>query len=1025
MMFKTIFVFFLTFLSYSVSASTPLLSVGSEHDFIKSFLKHFEFSPEGRYVHEYHPFILQQTSESFRLLEKELVRNDLNLHGRFAILGYEEASMPPYYTDFKAAKINDEATTKNNAGWSLKLHNRFGFMTGFTLKDVNRVKSSDQIFEHINVDKISLFDARAGIFQEHAFGEALPLIDSTHQAIMKVIKNNEYRKVLSLLIKFWEKLYGGYLKVGNKQVAGTQDILFSVEGAKHLLASPVPLKKYFTGPDITYPIEIFNSQQKGATRHAQVFVERFAQQLVPQNGEKTVYIFCSFVDGVGKSTMLGNIKNWMKYGNNVEHYEHVDNSSSQLAEVFQFHDKVYIADLPAQMSHFTYKPDGLVFVDINTEKRFFEKLDTIQSLVRKDAVVYENKYETDLISVRNRIHQSGFFDPSLQNVATADKAFLRNLVLLKKDYDNYWIPFSFEGEYFLFNRDNYAEIRCLQPLADVKSEGLKNIKSEQMLFFNGVRFPLPYKVFMDDLVNKFKEQGIKQVIFVDFLSMYPRSSRENIRVNYLLQQLALIDTKFDVHNSIYHDFVSGGELLYSMQTRSTSQKISEALELETLVRLYLHKLIVERGEGDLTGIGVEALTVFLQKHLESVVPDLKKFLRDQVTEKSKKELIMLEKIYGRSKSYVNVQLLSLKQVCVFSSIMQDLFANHIENDRLKALWEDIGEVGISEDKQTHGLRDQFIMSSKGVKLYECFSCLEGCKDEFILRPMLRFLRASWYATLGNLLFTHVGGRDELTLKNELFMVAPCVVKQSPDGVLHAVQPVFEAWEGKLPPQVYDIPALFNVPVNSSYGSFMDGIYRLDWDSRGTDSGVFAFDFMSEDRIKKTFAIPSITTKVVNKYQADYGVATVMPTSELCTGLEKNSTWGYQHGEAIKEAERNGQVSFVDGTYSFEGKPQKQKEGDEKASRAKKTKKKLLISHPAQHEGARLLIRLLATLEMIAKDPEASGVIRPGNRDDFVAAIKMIESITMPKSFNVMFMDRLFEDYDSIEPYPSWEFWDKI
>ena len=53
------------------------------------------------------------------------------------ILGYEEQGAPSYYTDFTQPKIDDEAMVKGKTGWSLKLHNRFGFMTGFLLKDVN------------------------------------------------------------------------------------------------------------------------------------------------------------------------------------------------------------------------------------------------------------------------------------------------------------------------------------------------------------------------------------------------------------------------------------------------------------------------------------------------------------------------------------------------------------------------------------------------------------------------------------------------------------------------------------------------------------------------------------------------------------------------------------------------------------------------------------------------------------------------------------------------------------------------
>ncbi|MFH0898493.1 MAG: hypothetical protein V1855_02865, partial [bacterium] len=368
-------------------------NVSFEKNFIQSFIKHYEFSPEGRYVHEYHPFLLEKTARCFDQLEDELKKHSFKLAGRHVILGYEENAVPPYYTHYKEAKINDEASLKSKVGWSLKLHNRFGFMTGFLFKNIaSFTLPQPAIFDHINANTVFLFDDRATIFQEHAFDEALALIFKAQQCIERSVKNADSQRLFKWLIMFWETLYSNSFKVGNKQIAGTQDILFSIENAKHLLRSNLPILNYWLGPDITYPIEIFSKQEQEATRNAQAFVKRFVKKLEPINSEATAYIFCSFVDGVGKSTMLGNIKNWMKYGHDVAKFEHVDNSSSQLAEVFQFKKDVLIADLPAQLSHFTYKPDGLVFVDMQTEysPEYVEKL---KDLVRQQQLMLQQQYD--------------------------------------------------------------------------------------------------------------------------------------------------------------------------------------------------------------------------------------------------------------------------------------------------------------------------------------------------------------------------------------------------------------------------------------------------------------------------------------------------------------------------------------------------------------------------------------------------------------------------------------------------------
>ena len=66
------------------------------------------------------------------------------------------------------------------------------------------------------------------------------------------------------------------------------------------------------------------------------------------------------------------------------------------------------------------------------------------------------------------------------------------------------------------------------------------------------------------------------------------------------------------------------------------------------------------------------------------------------------------------------------------------------------------------------------------------------------------------------------------------------------------------------------------------------------------------------------------------------------------------------------------------------------------------------------------MQALATLEMIIKDPEADIVVRKGNRDDFIAALKLFERVTLPKYFHIIFPKPLFDDYSKVEPCVSWD-----
>ena len=1011
------------FFGESLHASIPLaparVDASCAQSFVESFLSHYEFSPEGRYVHEYHPFILKKTATSFDQLEEYLSVSGFDLSGRYVILGYEEYAVPPYYTNFKEAKINDEACLKNNAGWSLKLHNRFGFMTGFLFKDCDKIDQGENpVFEHINADLIPIFNDRAAIFQEHAFGEALELILRAQRCVLHAIHKNSSKEVFEWLQKFWQGLYSRAFKVGNKQVAGTQDILFSVEYARHVLSSSLPVRKYFIGPDITYPIEVFSKQRKEVTRHAQSFVKKFVPLLESQDQQSTVYIFCSFVDGVGKSTMLGNIKNWMKYGDNTEEFQHVDNSSSQLAEVFKFKENVYIADLPAQISHFCYKPDGLVYVDAQTAYKS-DNLTEVREWIKEHRDELAQKFDQDFNVVIEIIEKEGYFAPQLNDPANPEYAYIKNLILLKKTTNIRWVSFAYNNIHYLFNYENSYDIRFLISLGEVRSEGLKNIEAEQMLFFEGLRFPLPYTYFVEDLKKKLQDAGVKKVVFVDFLSMYPRSSRENVRINYLLQQMALLDKTFDMKQSMYRDFVSGGELLYYLYNQNTLGQISLALKQETLVRLMLFTLIVERQSGDLSGIKLATITSELAQRIACCDQKLSYSVKEQVFEKIKKELSGLEKLYGLSKSFINVQKQSLTKICTFSSILHYFFTHQVKNENINNLWEDWGALVEDDCDKYDRHSDVFVPTTKGALVRLCYTLSSESKIDYELTPFLRMVRSAWYAALANLLYATINEDGESCIQEEAYLVPPVLVQPSPSGnTICVTQPVFDMWEGAMPKHAKLFSTLFNMPLEKRFGEFQGNLYRLDWNSNATHTKLFAFDCDVDKKKKKDGYIP-LVTRFVQRYQKDLDFSTVMPAFELCEQLEKSVYWKMDQDSMKKQAAKNGYA-----TSDATGK------GEDSRSRADKealyrSRRKIFLGKPEYKESIRRMIILLVTLEMIAKDPEADIVVRDGNRDDFKAAIKLFEKITLPKYFGVLYKENLFSDYDAVEPYPSWDYWDNL
>ncbi len=1027
---KLLFVFLLM-MSYQKGAALPQ---EEQQQFIDSFVRHYECNPEGRYAHEYHPFLLSWTSKSLHELEDHLRQRDLELKGRIVIMGYEENAVPAYYTNFCQPVIDDEAIRKNYAGWSQRLHNRFGFMTGFLFKDLDFFKpylspSCQSIFHHYDVNTIPIFNDDASIFQEHAFGQALPLIRQAQESLIKKLCNDGPQEVLTDMVSFWKKLYSDEFAVGDKQLAGTQDVLFSIEYAKYLTNSPLPLFSFCIGPDLTYPIEVTAKQNQHATLHAQHFVGELTKKLTPINGQNTVYVFCSFVDGVGKSTMLGNIKNWMKWGGAVDSYGHVDNSSSQLADLFQFSDNVFIADLPAQISHFTYKPDGQVFADIKTAfkaaaiKKLESFVDNNRDQLWQEACQMHG-------AVAAIIAQQGYTAPELNDPAKPLYSFVKNIILLKKRESNLWIPFEYEGKPYLFKDSKPLEIRFLTPLGSVKSEGLKNIEADQMLFYEGIRLPLPYDLFKQDLVDKLKARNIANVVFVDFLSMYPRSSRENIRINYLLQQMNLLDDTLDPAMSFYKDFVSGGELLYALTHKRSAQQIKQFFTSEAKIRLTLFEAIIERSHGDIGGIGMLPLTNTIKDKLQRF--ELNAYVDTLSGQKLAAETEKLIKLYGLSKSFINIQQFSFARAAAFGGLLQDLFVNVVDNETIAALWQmPKGQLQLSTNLTSEGERVQeVLMTDKQEAINNYFIFRPTCKNEHLLTPFLRSIRACWYASIFNLLPGSVGSDDTITLDRELFLINPLMLVSGDDGFFYVLQHHYPVWEKRIVPFTMRANYRpFNVSASTSaYSTINEYAYRSDWESKATSTGIFNYDnqyIVTQDNQATQNNYyddeKNIVSLTVEQYQKDHGASTVITSTQLWRLLQENVMWLEDMKDWHRCIQRNGMFS-TDQLFC----PKAVKADDDHARLIYFGTSYKKYGARDEHRGImQLIVRLFATLEMIIKDPDSSIAVRYGNKEDFKAALHLIEKTILPRYANICFPDSLFFDYDDVQPYPSWEFWQGV
>lgn len=937
-----------------------------EH-FLRSFINYYDFSTVGRYTHEYHPFLFQKSSYSLDEMEKSITDSGLEIKGRIVIAGYEERSVPSYFTNYKVctgSKINDEVHVRGRAGWSSQLHNKFGLMTGFLFRDSSTIKQP--LCEHVNLNLMPIFDRDSWIFQKHAFGRIFNyMIDMQYEINSDLIRGNS-KKMFSDLISFWRTIYEQELQYGNRQVLGTQDVLFSIAHAEHLYRSTVPLLKYYTGPDITYPIKITSAQKKSATRHAQTFVKKFTNNLKPVDGKKTVYIFCSFVDGVGKSTLLGNTQNYKKYGDNVGNYASVDNSSSQLAALYEYDKDVFIADLPAQMSHFTYKPDGMVYFDLQASDESDASIAEVGEFVRKNRDDLIKNYKAAFIDVYKTFLREGCFAESLGDRKRPERVFIKNLILLNKDEGNLWMPFSFKDKNYLFNVKN-SDIRILVSLEHADSVGLKNYESEQMLFFEGLRFPVLYKHFISDLISQLKSRGIEKVLFVDFLSMYPRSSRENIRINYLLQQLAILNSDFSVERSTYGTYVNDAQLLYKLKY-DPSGSITKYFREEAVTRLCLYNLMQEKQFDSIEGVPLKTVTEFISEQHKKLSPGIKKLADSLSKEKIEHEVEMLTRVHGKTKNYVNIQELDFDLMISFQDALRaSVEKNFSSNKSIKKLWRE----------------------SKG-EVVELYVVSPDCKDPMVLAPILRTIRASWYCMIINLL-----DKDEYR-----YFVAPVWLKKREDGNIVVYRRAFGPCDRAVSDYVGRTLSLLNISENDvadgwsnepTKWGILNGIpYLLSLDKAKTDLGIFSLG-LSENHILK-------------KYKDKYGAEKVIPTSDLWKKVSRSLYYIFEYKRVIESAKKQTNTSKKD------DKKMKIRYFKDDGEQTPIEEQKISLGKKEDVELWKFVIHSIALLEMIVKDVNSDVVVRRGNKSDFGAALHLLEKVALPTYFGTIYEQNLFNDY---------------
>ncbi len=499
--------------------------------------------------------------------------------------------------------------------------------------------------------------------------------------------------------------------------------------------------------------------------------------------------------------------------------------------------------------------------------------------------------------------------------------------------------------------------------------------------------------------------------------MYPRSCRENIRINYVAQQLAALDEAFNVETSLYGDTRDDVHLYSSMRHGGTTG-FEHSLVSEARLRLALHT-VTKRDAAAHEGVSIPELTDVIQIFLDALPEQTSKLISAVAAEKIASEYDRLDREFALSKAYINAALFDSQGVVAFSSFLETLFTQSVKSESLNQLfssspqWCPQRAPGTTQlpflDTDSHGrhYRVRFTLDSHGQAVT-------------VLAPIVRAVRMSWFVALSNLLKAIAVKDGVIEVGGTSYPMVPLLARADGQGSVHlferVVTPLSREEVNKQEDTLRD--AFMNLTLFElaepqsipSIGLVCGEPFYLDPRARATERGVYAYNSgypyfsatgLSDGDVYEGLGI----TTALMRYHRTHDNSIIMSTSDAYDALMRDDSWRNEWRERLKGVREHKQ-------------PEKKDEKKNDPSSGQATWPRERPMHLVDQKlvpAVRLVARALATLEMVVRDVDADIVIRPGNKQDFIAAIKLFEHVTLPEYFRLICDKPLFDDYDVVEP----------
>ncbi len=566
----------------------------------------------------------------------------------------------------------------------------------------------------------------------------------------------------------------------------------------------------------------------------------------------------------------------------------------------------------------------------------------------------------------------------IYDINSANYNFAQQIVNFK-NYNDSWVPFNFNEQNYIFNNKKPKDIKILIPFSNVHSTGLKSCNVEQMIFNKGLSIPFDYQYFLNDLITKIKDAGVKHIVFVNFLSMYPRTSRENIRVNFLKQYLiSLFPGQFDIDKSFYKHMIHKEREIYHM-LQTDFEIIKNNVILEAAFRQALFDIIGhEDASCNLKLLNSTDLFTTLKNQTESILRNNGLKISDVVNNKLSYELQQKHDLYHLDRTYINIIDINLADLQKLSLKIQKIFTDIVDNNYLNKLWHGLdGQLPKSgADNLKTGSK---IKLDTGIEMVIVDTINIECKDKEKLDNFCKRVRAQWYATLSQLLDSKVNENNQLIIDKIFLGVAPLIIRISDNGTVYALQSQMKSVGLKNKEAALKHLIKFHViesDQEKKWGIFDNVIHCLDWDNPGTFFGLYGYSYIlpiiSNRGIISTI-FDDYFKECINQSKMDFG----MPTSFLLKKIEQQELWS-----KIEQEINSGS----------------------------KDKIETILQNDPRVPGIKLFILSIATLENILKDVKSLIFSRRANKDDFAASVKLLESLTLPLYFDKKLAEPLFANY---------------